>query len=119
MENAKQEMASSEDKFRQIYGKLLAHNAPSNAIEASVIDSSWAYFRWLQVQVIYSLDLLLRYQGRLPQDISPKFWNRIEHEMLDAEYVILGTLAGGLACNETKIIEIYKLVRPDGLLFKC
>ncbi|MFZ5995536.1 MAG: hypothetical protein ACOYU4_11185 [Thermodesulfobacteriota bacterium] len=119
VESAKREAASSEDKVRQIYGQLLGHRAPSNAIEASAINSGWAYFRWLQIRLIYSLDLLLKYQGKLPHETSPKFWRKIEHDMLDAEYVILGALAGGLACNETKVIEIFKLVRPDGLVLSC
>jgi hypothetical protein len=119
VESAKGETASSEDKVRGIYRQLLGHGAPSNAIEASAIGSGWAYFRWLQVRLIYSLDLLLRYQGKLPHETSPKFWRRIEHDMLDAEYVILGALAGGLACNEPKVIEIYKLVCSDGFVLTC
>lgn len=115
VQQAKQVVASNGDKVRDIYDKLLLY-APPNAISAASLDPNWAYFRWIQVRVIYSLDLLLIYQGRLPPVISNGFWQRIEHEMLDAEYVILASLAGALACNETKIIETYLSVRPDGLL---
>lgn len=119
VDDAKQEVASNQNKIKQIYQNLLEHDAPSNAVNANVIDSNWAYFRWLQVRVIYSLDLLLKYQGKLPQETSLNFWERIEHDMLDAEYVMLAALANGIACNEKKVIGIYKLICPDGLVFNC
>lgn len=115
VQKAQIEVASNEDKIKQIYSQLPQDQAPPK----NIITPDWAYFRWLQVRLIYSLDLLLKYQGMLPAQTSPKFWRRIEHDMLDAEYIILGALVGGLACNEKKMIETYKIVCPDGLLFRC
>ena len=96
----------------------MEYDAPPNAVKADVIDPNWAHFRWVQVRVIYSLDLLLKYQGQLPINVSKSFWRKIEHEMLDTEYVILGALAGALASKDERILENYLLVRPDGLVFK-
>lgn len=96
----------------------MEHDAPPNAVKANVIDPNWAHFRWVQVRVIYSLDLLLEYQGQLPENASNSFWRKIEHEMLDTEYVILGALAGGLASKDDKLVENYLLVCPDGLVLR-
>jgi len=64
------------------------------------------------------LNLLLEHQGQLPVNASNSFWQKIEHKMLDIEYVILGALAGALASKDDKLVENYLLVCPDGLLFK-
>ncbi len=117
VQEAKQQVATNVEKVREIYASLLDHDAPSNAVNAGALDPDWACFRWIQVRVIYSLNLLLRYQGQLPANTSEKFWLRIEHDMLDTEYVILGSLAGALASKDKKVIENFLLVHPDGLLF--
>ena len=117
VQKAKRQVASNNEKVREIYEKLLEHNAPSNAVDPDALDPNWAYFRWIQVRVIYSLSLLLKYQGRLPKNPSKKFWRRIKHDMIDAEYIILGGLAGSMASNDNALIENYQLVCPIGLLF--
>jgi len=118
IQKAKQEVATNEEKVREIYMSLLKQNVlPSNAIKPEALGPNWAHFRRIQIRVIYSLDLLLRYQGKLPTNTSDNFWRKIEHEMLDIEYVILGSLAGALASNDNGMIEKYQLVCPNGLLF--
>jgi hypothetical protein len=119
VKSAKQELASNEDKVRQIYRQLMEYRNTTNAIDDSAINHDWAHFRWLQIRLIYSLDLLLSYKGKLPESASPKFWRRMEHDMLDAEYITLAALTGGLACNESKMLAIYKLVCPDGIVLRC
>ena len=118
IETAKQQIATDADKVRGIYKSFLNHYTPSNPVDFSVIDSNWAYFRWIQVRVLYSLNLLLKYQGQLPKDFSDKFWRRVEHDLLDSEYVILGSLAGALASNENKMISNFRYICPDGLSFR-
>lgn len=117
IQEAKSQVATNIDMVRQIYESLLAHDAPPNAVNANVLGPTWAYFRWVQVRVIYSLDLILSYRGHIPSDITSKFWRRIEHHMLDAEYVILASLAGSFACNEKKLINYFKLICPEGFVF--
>lgn len=113
---AKQQVALNDDKVREICAHLLKDNTRLNALSASILDPVWAIFRWIQVRIIYSLDLLLSYQGELPTKVADKFWRRIEHEMLDAEYVTLASLAGALASNDRKLIKRFILVRPPGSL---
>lgn len=117
VQKAKRQVASNNEKVREIHEKLLEHNAPSNAVDPDTLDPNWAYFRWIQVRVIYSLSLLLKYQGRLPKHPSKKFWRGIEHDMIDAEYIMLGGLAGSMASNDNALIENYQLICPIGLLF--
>jgi len=116
VKKAKRQMVSNDEKVREIYTRLLEHNAPANAIDPRVLDPNWAYFRWIQVRVIYSLSLLLKYQGKLPKNPSKKFWRRIEHEMIDAEYIMLGSLAGSMASNDHTLTENYQFICPGGLL---
>lgn len=99
--------------YRRMFTGNVEHKPP---IKSSDLNSNWATFRWVQVRMIYSLDLLLRYKGQLPTQPTQKFWCRIEHEMLDAEYVMLGSLALGLASNDTGLVSCYKRICPEGEL---
>ena len=118
IDKAKHQIATDADKVKDIYKSLLAHDAPSNPVSADRIDDNWAYFRWIQIRVLYSLNLLLKYQGKLPEEPGAEFWRRIEHDLLDSEYVILGTLAGALASNENLMISNFQLVCPKGEIFR-
>jgi hypothetical protein len=118
IETAKQQIVTDADKVRRICKNSLNHYAPSNPVDFNVIDSNWAYFRSIQVRVIYLLNLFLKYQGQLPKDVSDKFWRGVEHDLLDSEYVILGSLAGALACNDDKMISNFQYICPDGLSFR-
>jgi len=40
------------------------------------------------------------------------------HELLDLEYLIVALVVGGLASREKRMIERFKLLRPDGVLLK-
>lgn len=119
IQEAKALVASNIDTVRQIYAKLLEDSRISNLVRVDTLDPNWAYFRWVQVRCLYSLDLILRYDGRLPSNPTAKFWKNIEHDMLDSEYLMLASLAGALACNENRVIEYFHLIRPDGLLLTC
>jgi hypothetical protein len=116
---AKTQVAMDIFTVRSIYKRLLERDEIPNPILPESLDPNWAYFRWVQVRCLYSLDLIFRYQGRLPPDPSVQFWTRAEHDMLDSEYVILATLSGSLASNEKRMIEFFHLLQPDGFLFTC
>jgi hypothetical protein len=112
-----QKMASNDEMVRRFYVWLLQDdNAPSNAIRPEAIDSNWVEFRWLQVSVIYCLDLLLRYKGNIPDKKTEKFWLKIENHMLDARYVAMGALSGALASMDGDVRKYFQLVCPNGLL---
>jgi hypothetical protein len=119
IEAAKTQVATDIFTVRRIYEKWLKGGRIPNPVLPDTLNPNWAYFRWVQVRCLYSLDLIFRYDGHLPQDPSAKFWRRIEHDMLDSEYVILASLSGALACNENRMREFFHLIHPDGLLLTC
>nr|MBC8460809.1 hypothetical protein [Deltaproteobacteria bacterium] len=112
---AKDQVASDISTVRRIYARLLEADRIANPIHPDILDINWAYFRWMQVRCLYSLDLIFRYDGRMPSSRTEKFWTNIEHDMLDSEYLILASLCGALACNENRIIKFFQLIRPDCL----
>lgn len=113
----KEQMSTNKEEVRKIYRRIFSGNVePKPLIKSSDLNSNWATFRWVQIRMIYSLDLLLRYKGQLPTNPTQKFWCRIEHEMLDAEYVMLASLSHGLASDDTVLISCYKRICPEGEL---
>lgn len=113
----KERVASDKSTVRRFYATLLEKNNIANPIHPDTLDTNWAYFRWVQVRCLYSLDLMFRYNGCMPADPKANFWENIEHDMLDSEYVILASLSGGFACNEKRMIAFFRMIRPDGLCF--
>jgi len=81
--------------------------------EPELIDEQWAFFRWIQVQLLAGLDFFASY-GVKTQPGREK----LMHELLDLEYLIVALVVGGLASCEKRMIERFKLFRPDGVLLK-
>lgn len=77
----------------------------------------WASIALLQARLLFVTDLYVRYQGRLPDVITPRVRLRLEHDVHDAEILALGILEGALATKELKLRRWFKLLRPEGLLF--
>lgn len=115
IQEAKAQVATDILTVRRIYERLLEGSRIPNPLLPDTLNPNWAYFRWVQVRCLYYLDLIFRHNGRLPSKLGAKFWTRMEHEMLDSEYVILASLSGGFACDEDRMIEFFRLVRPDGI----
>ncbi|MBI3015571.1 MAG: hypothetical protein HYY65_11040, partial [Candidatus Tectomicrobia bacterium] len=90
----RQKIALDYDFVRGLYASLLHEDAPPHAPAPATVGPPWAWFRWVQCQVLAALRIFERYGGRLPQNPGPEFWRKAEHSMLDVYYVILGTLAG-------------------------
>lgn len=84
---------------------------------ASIVTEKWALYRWLQVQLLFSLDLYVRYRGAIPENISPTTYEKIEHDVLDAQVMMLGCLEGAFATREKKLIRWWNLICPDGTLY--
>lgn len=85
---------------------------------ASLIDESWALYRWLQIQFLFAVDLYVRYQGNIPKEFTDGVFERIEHDVLDAQVLMLGCLEGAFATREKKLKSWWSLLRPDGELFE-
>lgn len=81
-----------------------------------VTGPEWAHFRWLQVQMLFSVDLHVRYQGRLRASLTPNVLEKLEHDVHDAQALALGILEGALATREEKLARWFKLLKPDGEL---
>lgn len=78
-----------------------AGETPLPPAEATTDD--WALFRYLQMQMLFALDAYVRYHGRRPDTASAAVYERIEHDVLDAQVAMLGCLEGALATHERKL----------------
>lgn len=85
---------------------------------ATVVSENWALYRWLQVQLLFSLDLYVRYRGKVPESLSPAVHEKLEHDILDAEMMMLGCLEGSFATREKKLVRWWKLICPTGILYE-
>ena len=75
---------------------------------------AWTVYRWLQVQLLYGLELLEK-RGPLDLDaLKLTLRDRLQHDVIDMEYVILGVLQGALATNDRKMRSMFELLRPQG-----
>jgi len=85
---------------------------------ATTLNNNWAIYRWLQVQLLFALDVHVRYQGNIPEKLGPKVFTRMEHDVLDAELLALGCLEGNFATKENKHKRWWKLLCPSGELYE-
>jgi hypothetical protein len=81
--------------------------------EADEIDEQWTFFRWIQVQLLAGLDFFASYGVKIQPSRE-----KLMHELLDLEYLIMALIVGGLASREKRMIERFKLLRPDGILLR-
>ena len=71
---------------------------------------SWAHIRWLQVNLIFALDLHIRHGGRLRRNLTPDLRLRLEHDVHDAQLLVFGVLQGALATREKKLTRWHALL---------
>jgi hypothetical protein len=105
-------------RVRKAYGLLTANHGDERLPDPSLINPGWAWFHWVQTQLVAALRIFARYQGKMPSPVGSKFWDAAEHTMLDSYYVLFGSLCGGLASRDREIQEDFKLLRPNGLLLE-
>lgn len=113
---ARAAVATDVQMVREIYTSLLNDGLPPNAPDPTVLNEQWAWFRWLQCQLLAALRIFQRYQCRIPDPPSAGVLLKAEHSMHDVDYVVLGSLAGAIATNDKEVEEDFRLVRPDGLV---
>ena len=78
----------------------------------------WTIYRWLQVQLLYGLELLEK-RGRLaPEMLTPNQREKLQHDVIDIEYVVLGVLQGALATRDKRMSAMFTLLRPDGVVVR-
>jgi len=113
---ARQKVATDEDFVRAIYASFINENGPKDAPRPESISPEWAFFRWVQCQVIASLRLFGRYQGKVPESQGQLFIERMEHSMLDSYYLIYATLVGRIATFDEEIRQDFAILSPNGNL---
>lgn len=98
---------------------ISSFNAPPEENElpaASVINEHWAIYRYLQVQLLFAIDLYVRFNGSIPESLTEKQYIEIEHDVLDAQLLALGLMEGAFATREKKLQRWWKLLMPNGML---
>lgn len=85
---------------------------------ATRINEKWALYRWVQVQLLFTLDVYVRYQGKIPEPLTPRLYEKMEHDVLDVEQLILGCLEGSFATRESKHKRWWALLCKEGYLYE-
>jgi hypothetical protein len=109
---------ASPGALRDFYASLTPPPGEKPLPPQNLVGDDWAVYRYLQVKMLFALDLYVRYQGSMPQDMSEATFERMEHDVLDAQLLILGCLEGSFATREKKLKRWFRLLRPDGLLYE-
>ena len=108
------------DSVDKLSGSLSSFELPDGATMPARenLNESWTLFRWFQVQLLFSLDILYRYNDINPSALTDKSREKLEHDVLDMHYLILGVLQSAFATKDKKLIRFYKLLCPNGLLIE-
>ena len=125
--NSKQQIHAREEAERAIaehdfliafYASLESPLGEKALPPSELVTEDWAIYRWLQVQFLFGLDLYVRYQGTVPEEFSPAVYRKLEHDVLDAQVLMLGCLEGAFATREKKLQRWWRLLCPDGSLYE-
>lgn len=106
-------VASDPELTRAVFATFERSDLPTEAPTPEEITPSWAWFRWVQCQLMAALRVFERYQCNVPLKPSRAILTRAEHSLHDTQYVVLATLAGAIASNDREIIEDVRLVAPN------
>jgi hypothetical protein len=101
--------------YRQIASEIrrLGRSCPP----ADNIDTRWTSYRWLQVFMLFALDIGSRYHCSSNARIPRGTYVKLMHDVIDAQYLILGLAEGGLATKEEKLKRWWRLLLPNGVLY--
>lgn len=113
---ARKTVACDVSFVRTTYESLKEQKSDSGWPSPGQIEGTWAFFRWVQCQLIASLRLFRTYQARVPPNPGNEFWTKAEHSMLDTYYLIFAALGGALASADRPMIEDFSLLCPNGIL---
>lgn len=100
------------------YANLEPPSGQKTLPAAAIVTEEWALYRWLQVQLLFTLDLYIRYQGAIQENLSAALYENIEHDVLDAQVMMLGCLEGAFATREKKLVRWWNLICPSGMLYE-
>ena len=108
-----EKVAADSFKIKSIYEEITGFRKgfyPS----AKIVDENWAFYRRVQVHLLAGIEYCQKYGVENTAVISKKLPN----EFLDLEYLIIATLADGLATCENRLQKLYKLICPNGILIQ-
>ncbi len=105
----REQIRDDREDMRGFYG----NHRPATAPPPELIDEKWAHFRWIQVHLLAGLDFFASYGLGAPFRREDMI-----HELIDLDYLITAILVGGLVSRERRMIDRFKLLRPDGVVLK-
>lgn len=115
---AEQVIATDTQALLGFYSLLESPSDKPPLPSAKLVTPEWTLFRWLQVQMLFALHTCVRYNGSVPETLTGKMYERFEHDVLDAQYLILGVLEGSFATRENKLKSWWALICPEGTLYE-
>ena len=123
---ARQAVAEDRDFLCRFFADFVcegAHTPPGAPLLAGIarngtLGPEWTIYRWLQVQLLYGLELLEKHGRLTAKTLTPKQRERFQHDVIDMEYVVLGVLQGALATKDNRMSAMFKTLRPDGTVLK-
>lgn len=108
-------IAADQDYISEII-KRVSQCSGSMIQKSITFDKSWANFRWFQVVQLFALDVYFRYPSLKDIKKSEKAYEKLRHDVIDAQYLMLALLEGGFATRERKLINWWNLLSPNGIL---
>ena len=119
---ARQEVAQDRDFIVKYFAEVLCGGAyaPPGArfllqiAQTGAFGPEWALYRWTQVTLLYALELLERHGQLVSEELTAKQREKLQHDVIDMQYVVLGVLEGALASKDKRMRAMFKLLRPDG-----
>jgi hypothetical protein len=105
------------DSLMDFYASLRAPKGQRKLPPRRMISENWALYRWLQIDFLFCIDLYFRLGPALAHPLPAKTEQDIEHDMLDAQYLLVGVLEGRFATHEAKLKRWFKSILPSGELF--
>jgi len=105
----KEKLTQDYKELQRYYGKEI--------LDASNFNDNWFIYKWLQVLNLFAIDIAYRYDSINIITDSPKTTEKIIHDILDMEYLVFAISENGFATQESKLIEWYKLLCPNGILY--
>lgn len=115
---AERVIASDTEAILKFYAQLELPAGHPPLPPVSLVTPEWALFRWLQVQLLFGLDVYRRYNGKIPSKLTSNMYEKFEHDVLDAQCLVLGVIEGSFATHELKLKEWYALIHPEGTLYQ-
>lgn len=102
--------------LRDFYASLKAPKGNRKSPPIKIVTDDWALYRWLQIDFLFCIDLFFRFGPVIEGSLSPAAEEQLEHDVLDAQYLLVGILERSFATHEKKLRRWFEAIVPDGQL---